>query len=146
MLADTGREEDVSIRAVAERVGVTPPSIYLHFADKDALIDAVVVDAFTDLHESMNAAAADLTDVVAALANQGRAYIAFARSRPEHYRLMFMRRPGHDLEMPTAAEITAVAALSSVIETLRVAQERGVIAADDDPIRVALTLWAAVHG
>jgi AcrR family transcriptional regulator len=146
MLADTGREEDVSIRAVAERVGITPPSIYLHFADKDALLDAVVVDAFTDLHEAMDAAAADLTDVLAALAAQGRAYIAFARSRPEHYRLMFMRRPGHDLEMPTAAEITAVAALSSVIDTLRVAQQRGIVDPGDDPIRVAFTLWSAVHG
>src|SRR4051794_40170024 len=146
MLADTGREEDVSIRAVAERVGVTPPSIYLHFADKDALLDAVVVDAFTDLHEAVDKAAADATDVVAALAAQGRAYVAFARSRPEHYRLMFMRRPDHDLEMPTEAEITAVAGLSSIIDTLRVAQQRGVIDADDDPIRIALTLWSAVHG
>jgi AcrR family transcriptional regulator len=146
MLADTGREEDVSIRAVAERVGVTPPSIYLHFADKDALLDAVVVDAFTDLHEVMDKAAADATDVVAALAAQGRAFISFARSRPEHYRLMFMRRPDHDLEMPTEAEISAVAGLSSVIDTVRVAQQRGVVDPGDDPVRIAFTLWSAVHG
>ena len=146
LLAETGREEDVSIRAVAERVGVTSPSIYLHFADKDTLLDAVCVDAFVDLHEAMAAAGAGTDDVVAALAAQGRAYIAFARSRPEHYRLMFMRRPDHDLEMPTEAEITAVAGLSTVIDTLRVAKQRGVIGVDDDPTRVALAMWAAVHG
>ena len=33
----------MSIRAVAERVGVSTPSIYLHFADKDALLDADAV-------------------------------------------------------------------------------------------------------
>jgi len=147
LLAESGREDEVSIRAVADRVGVTPPSIYLHYADKDALLDAVCVEAFTDMHEAMAAAGAGAhDDPVAALAAQGRAYIAFARSRPEHYRLMFMRRPGHDLEMPTEAEITATAGLSSVIETLRVAQEKGVIDAHEDPIRVALTLWSAVHG
>jgi AcrR family transcriptional regulator len=146
LLAETGREEDVSIRAVAERVGVTPPSIYLHFADKDALLDEVCVEAFADLHESMSAAAASSDDPLAALAAQGQAYVAFARSRPEHYRLMFMRRPDHDLEMPTEAEITAVAGLSSVIDTVRLAQQRGVIAPDDDPVQVALSLWAAVHG
>jgi hypothetical protein len=59
---------------------------------------------------------------------------------------MFMRRPDHDLEMPTEAEVTAVAGLSSVIDTLRTAQQSGVIGADDDPVRVALTLWTAVHG
>ena len=147
LLAESGREDDVSIRAVADRVGVTPPSIYLHFADKDALLDAVCVEAFTDLHESMAAAGAGAQDdVVAALAAQGRAYIAFARSRPEHYRLMFMRRPGHDLEMPTEAEVSAVAGLSTVIDTLRIAQQQGILARDDDPVRVALTLWSAVHG
>jgi AcrR family transcriptional regulator len=41
LLLETGHAKDVSIRSVAQRVGVTPPSIYLHFADKDALLDAV---------------------------------------------------------------------------------------------------------
>lgn len=147
LLAESGREDDVSIRAVADRVGVTPPSIYIHFADKDALLDAVCVEAFMNMHEAMAAAGAGAhEDPLGALAAQGRAYIAFARSRPEHYRLMFMRRPGHDLEMPTEAEISAVAGLSTVIDTVRVAQEQGVLPVDDDPARVALTLWSAVHG
>ena len=146
LLSETGREEEVSIRAVAERVGVTPPSIYLHFADKDALLDAVCLDAFTDFHEVMEQAAASADDAVAALRAQGQAYLDFALSRPEHYRLMFMRRPGHDLEMPTEAEVTAVAGLSSVIDTLRRAQAEGLVDDDDDPIRIAMSLWAAVHG
>jgi AcrR family transcriptional regulator len=145
LLAETGREEEVSIRAVAERVGVTPPSIYLHFADKDALLDAVCIEAFTDFDETMRAAAAGEDDALDALRALGRAYVDFARSRPEHYRLMFMRRPGAGVEEPTEAEITAVAGLSSVIDTVRLAQERGVLA-DDDPVRLALTLWAGVHG
>jgi AcrR family transcriptional regulator len=147
LLAESGREDDVSIRAVAERVGVTPPSIYIHFADKDALLDAVCVEAFSDMHEAMASAGKDArSDPVAALTAQGLAYIAFARSRPEHYRLMFMRRPGHELEMPSEAEVSAVAGLSPVIDTVRTAQQRGLLAPDDDPIRVALTLWSAVHG
>jgi AcrR family transcriptional regulator len=146
LLTETGREEDVSIRAVAERVGVTSPSIYLHFADKDALLDAVCLDAFIDFHEAMQRAAKSSDDPVEAIAAQGRAYLEFALSRPEHYRLMFMRRPDHDLEMPTEAEVAAVAGLSSVIDSVRLAQEQGAIDPADDPVRVALTLWAGVHG
>ena len=41
LLIRTGDMEQVSIRAVADEVGVTPPSIYLHFADKLELIFAV---------------------------------------------------------------------------------------------------------
>jgi hypothetical protein len=33
---ETGNEDAVSIRAIADAVGVTPPSIYLHFLDKEA--------------------------------------------------------------------------------------------------------------
>jgi AcrR family transcriptional regulator len=146
LLTETGREEDVSIRAVAERVGVTPPSIYLHFDDKDALLDAVCLDAFIDFHEAMQRAANSSDDPLEAIAAQGRAYLGFALSRPEHYRLMFMRRPDHDLEMPTEAEVAAVAGLSSVIDSVRLAQARGAIDPDDDPVRVALTLWAGAHG
>lgn len=144
LLAETGREDDVSIRAVAERIGVTPPSIYLHFADKDALLDAVCLEVFADLHDAMESAAGDRADIEKSLRAQGRAYVEFALGRPEHYRLMFMRRPGHDLEMPTEAELSAVAGLGSVIDTLVVAKDRGLL--DDDPNRVAFTLWASVHG
>jgi len=41
LLRETGDQEAVSIRAVADAVGVTPPSIYLHFADKTDLIFAI---------------------------------------------------------------------------------------------------------
>ena len=46
LLLETGHAKAVSIRSVAKRVGVTPPSIYLHFADKDALLDAVCARYF----------------------------------------------------------------------------------------------------
>ena len=53
LLLDTGHAKAVSIRSVAERVGVTPPSIYLHFQDKDALLDAVCARYFDKLDEEM---------------------------------------------------------------------------------------------
>jgi AcrR family transcriptional regulator len=37
LLIEKGHPDAVSIRAVAARVGVSPPAIYLHFADKDEL-------------------------------------------------------------------------------------------------------------
>ena len=57
LLLKTGHAKDVSIRSVAQRVGVTPPSIYLHFADKDALMDAVCARYFEKLDEEMQSAA-----------------------------------------------------------------------------------------
>src|SRR5690349_6027368 len=58
LLLETGHAKAVSIRSVAQRVGVTPPSIYLHFADKDALLDAVCARYFEKLDEEMQRVAA----------------------------------------------------------------------------------------
>jgi AcrR family transcriptional regulator len=40
LLLETAHARAVSIRSVAQRVGITLPSIYLHFEDKNALLDA----------------------------------------------------------------------------------------------------------
>lgn len=53
LLLETGQAKAVSIRSVAQRVGVTSPSIYLHIADKDALLDAVCARYFEKLDAEM---------------------------------------------------------------------------------------------
>src|SRR6478735_11585262 len=55
-------------------VGVTPPSIYLHFTDKDALLDAVCAQYFEKLDEEMQRAAMDQPSSIEVLRAQGLAY------------------------------------------------------------------------
>ncbi|MGV0801456.1 TetR/AcrR family transcriptional regulator, partial [Mycolicibacterium elephantis] len=101
LLLETGNAKAVSIRSVAQRVGVTPPSIYLHFADKDALLDAVCVRYFEKLDEEMQGLAADAPSAIEVLRAQGLAYIRFAVKTPELYRIATMGegRPGSDVDM-----------------------------------------------
>jgi AcrR family transcriptional regulator len=61
-LVETADESAVSIRAIAGRVGVTPPSIYRHFADKDSLMMAVCQSVFARLDDALELAARDTTD------------------------------------------------------------------------------------
>ena len=86
LLLETGHARSVSIRSVAQRVGVTPPSIYLHFADKDALMDAVCARYFEKLDPEMRRLATLHTSPVEVLRAQGRAYVRFAVQTPELYR------------------------------------------------------------
>jgi AcrR family transcriptional regulator len=93
LLDETNDEAAVSIRAIAERVGVTPPSIYRHFTDKDEMLSAVCADVFTQLAEGIAKAVADARTPLDALAGAGRCYVDFGLQHPEHYRLVFMRPP-----------------------------------------------------
>lgn len=93
LLDETNDETAVSIRAIAERVGVTPPSIYRHFEDKEAMLVAVCGDVFVQLTEGIASAVEAAKSPLDALAEAGRCYVEFGLAHPEHYRLVFMRPP-----------------------------------------------------
>ena len=82
LLAETGSEDAVSLRAVAARVGVSTPSIYLHFADKQALLDAVCAQVFAALDEQLEAAAESAASPFEALRLAGMAYVDIRGREP----------------------------------------------------------------
>ena len=141
LLLETGDAKAVSIRSVAQRVGVTPPSIYLHFADKDALLDAVCARYFEKLDEQMQPVAADQPSPVEVLRAQGLAYVRFALQTPELYRIATMGegRPGSDVDMMLNS--SAFLHLRASVEAL-IAE--GTYPPGDPT--VALELWTAAHG
>src|SRR6266545_2557125 len=83
LLLATGSAEAVSIRAVADAVGVTAPSIYRHFPDKTTLIFEVCERHFNELDKQIDEAVAGTTDPVKRLQARGIAYVRFGRDNPE---------------------------------------------------------------
>jgi AcrR family transcriptional regulator len=125
---------------------VTPPSIYLHFPDKEALLDSVCVEVFTRLDAAMEAAAEGAETPFEGLRERGLAYVRFAVENPEHYRLVLMRR--HDLGIgpDNIEQLAAQGAFAHIVDSVRACQEIGVFVAGEDPTQVALALWSAAHG
>jgi len=142
ILAQHGSADAVSIRAVAAHAGVTPPSIYLHFADKDALLDAVAADLFAHIGEAMRVAAEGVEHPLERLRRQGLACVRFARENAEVYRLamMSMRTEAGD-----ADEVIGTSAFQQITATIRDCMDAGIFA-EGDPLPIALELWAAAHG
>ncbi|BDE15991.1 TetR family transcriptional regulator [Mycobacterium kiyosense] len=142
LLLETGRARAVSIRSVAERVGITSPSIYLHFKDKDALLDAVCVRHLDQLDEEMVRAADGQPDSMAALRAQGLAYVRYALQAPELYRLATVsaERTGG-----VVADAMQRAVFRHVRATVQKLIDEGVFRADS-PGAVALALMTAAHG
>jgi AcrR family transcriptional regulator len=82
----------VSMRKIARRIGYTPMSIYLHFADKDDLLDCVCERAFVDLYRRHEQVDADSGDASERLKGGMRTFIDFALQNPSYYRATFIRR------------------------------------------------------
>jgi AcrR family transcriptional regulator len=141
LLASATSVDDVSIRAVAEAVGVTPPSIYLHFADKNDLIAAVVADVFAELDAAMLEAGAQADGPMDKLRNYGMAYVRFAVDHPEHYRLAAM----DPCPRPDVDEVLAHSAFEHFNATVVECIDAGIFPAGD-PLPITLDLWSAAHG
>jgi AcrR family transcriptional regulator len=141
LLATSANADAMSIRAVADAVGVTAPSIYLHFADKDDLLSAVVVDVFAELDSAMLAAADGLSLPMERMQAFGLAYVKFAVSHPEHYRIALLD-PG---PRPNVDEVLATSAFEHFNETVKQCMDAGIFAAGD-PVPITLELWTAAHG
>jgi AcrR family transcriptional regulator len=149
LIERAGSCEGVSLRAVAKEVGIAAPSVYPHFADRDALLLAVLQRLFDELIAFRTAA----EDAVAV--NGGGAWdrlkagvfatVRFGLERPGHYRMLFEGRVIPSLSDPMAAAFgrpiqLRVAAL--IREILEDAPGREPPDAD----RLALLLWAGTHG
>jgi AcrR family transcriptional regulator len=143
LLARTGNADAVSIREIGRLVGVSAPSIYRHFADKNALIDAVVAQVFENLDAAMDAADDPAQSPMTRLRAQGMAYVRFALDYPEQYRLAFLSTTS-DGPSPVD-QVLSSGAVVRFTQTVLEAIDSGIIT-PGDPLPVVLELWAAAHG
>ncbi len=150
LLLRTGDESAVSVRAVAGEVGVTPPSIYLHFADKNELLFeccSTLLDELTGTVLHATGEHADPQDRLRAAAHQ---LVAFGLENPEPYRILFMS-PHHqvpgDFDLDTYGGTRAFRALVALV-----AEAMGSPVTDDIHVRgsreavAAMGMLVAVHG
>ncbi len=84
---------EVSLRQVADRLGVSQPAMYRHFSDKGALLAEVAKRADHEIDQAMAAAMQDKPDPFEAMRAGGRAYVGWAYAHPNLFRLMSSRIP-----------------------------------------------------
>jgi len=145
LLLDTGRESALSVRAIADAVGVSPPSIYLHFADRDELVLAVCERHFQAFEECLLAAIQGVADPVQRIRRMSEAYIRFGLEHPEPYRIMFMGSPVDGAEEFSQEKLAAACGFDHVLAAVQEAIDAGRFRIDDAFLGATL-LWSTVHG
>ena len=151
-LVDAAREmirtsglAQLSLRKLANELGVTAPALYAHVQDKNDLIASVAAQGFDELVSAFDAV--DASDPMDRLFEYSRCYVDMATSEPELFRVMFVFRPGAvpmpniDNELPAATT-----AWENPGEAISEAIEAGRIHPDRDPLLTAMTLWTCTHG
>ncbi|OZA05087.1 MAG: TetR family transcriptional regulator [Methylophilaceae bacterium 17-44-8] len=140
--------EAVTMREIAKRIGYSATSIYLHFADKEAVLRAICDTDFLKLATTLKEILS-IEDPVARMVAFGEGYAKFALAFPNHYRLMFMTphlpysQEQSDLQRNNA-EQDAYFQLKMVVHDVYVAG--GFKSELHDAELIAQTIWAAIHG
>jgi len=162
----------LSLRATARELKITAPAIYNYFSDRDELVTALIIDAFTSFGdwqlEARDSVPAE--DHIAQMTAIGLAYRNWAHAFPQRYQLIFGTPiPGYNgpIEKILPAAARSLSALVSVVEGLRLTGKLNVDTfpkvkpeykvsfemwktyggeADVLSLSVAMIIWARVHG
>lgn len=155
LIIDAARElfvtrgiDAVSMREIAKKINYSATTLYNHFADKEAILQAVCDEDFLKLATSMREVM-QLPDLISRIKALSHGYAMFALQNPNHYRLMFMTpRAPCNLELTSIqqgnTEQDAYAQLKSVVKD---AFDAGLFKPEmTDYELIAQTLWASTHG
>jgi AcrR family transcriptional regulator len=142
---ERGRVNDVSLRALARKLGVSPRAPYRHFKNKEELLAAVAAEGFRLWVSFVSTRLEPVKhDPLERLRVAIEAYVLFAIEHPAAFRVMYA--PYATVAESAPELLEARGASHAVMMRLIVgAQDAGVIRAGD-PMQLALGMWSAMHG
>jgi AcrR family transcriptional regulator len=129
--------DGVTMREMADALGVSSMTPYRYFKDKDAILAAVRTRAFNQFAAAMESARQT------SKAGSGNAYIEFALAHPAAYRLMF------DVSQPTFADYPDLVAAMGRARLTMGGGLRELAAAGrfkGDVELAAYVFWSTMHG
>jgi AcrR family transcriptional regulator len=121
-----GGAATLSLRAVAGAMGLTAPALYRYYGDRDALVTALIVDAFTSFASLLEAARDALPpdDHAQRLQAVCLAYRRWASTYPQRYILIF-GTPIAGYAMPTEAEAASQRSFLVLADVIGAAHQAG---------------------
>lgn len=133
----------LSMRRIAAEVAITPMAIYRHYADKDALIDALMLDGFAVWEARV--AAIRHADPLRWLEAVGDAFLDFALSEPRRYEAAFLLPARKARRFPDDFAAGRSPAASMIYERIEAARRLGLLGTAPTA-EIGLTLAALGQG
>lgn len=135
----------LSLRKVAQHVGVSHNAPYSHFPDKQSLIAAISTEGFKQLYEELDTAISLYPDDPKRQIQEGAwAYVQFAMNNTDTFKIMFSGVLEKEKEYPAFVEISSKT-FARVVDVVRACQEAGLLRAAPVEL-VAVAVWGQIHG
>ena len=135
----------LSMRSLADRVGVSRSALYHHFRNKDDLLAALAEQGFNHLNsliENQDSQALATRDRVL---NAVSGYLKFATEHAAQYDLMFGQKLWMT-ETETPFQRHAKDCFRHYVTLFESLQSKHEISHSEPPLRLAQIIWASLHG
>jgi AcrR family transcriptional regulator len=140
-----GGLEGFSMRKLAQKLGVTAPSLYRHFDSREQVLLEVVREAYQRLAQQLHRALQGRTPAER-FELAGDAYLEFALSNPRLYDVLYAPPDQMGWErLPEEVEVQVCAVGQFWTDRVRECMEAGILRKADTG-DVGMTLWAHAHG
>lgn len=136
--------EGLSLRDIAAQVGITPMAIYRHFDGKDALVDALVLDALGEWSAIVEALP-QVGEGLAQLERGSDAFLDFALERPRRFEAAFLVHSRHARRYPDDFVAGRSPAGNVQLRIIEKAMADGLLEASS-PIEIMMTNSALSQG
>jgi AcrR family transcriptional regulator len=150
MITEVGVEA-LSLRKLAERIGVSRTAAYHHFKDKNDLLSAIAVQGFTSwqTHADQIFTTNELSDREKYKAFV-HFYVRFDSKNAAIYKLMFggtlwKKKEGKPGSSPSLIDV-AYPSFQYQVEMTEVWQTKGILPKSQNSLRLAQVTWATLHG
>ena len=150
MIGEQGIEA-LSLRKLAERIGVSRTAAYHHFKDKNDLLSAIAAQGFT-LWQTQ----AEEIFTNSALSDKEKYqqfvhyYVQFATQNAAIYKLMFgstlWKKETENQQTSQALIDVAYPSFQFQVEMTKTWQEKGISPKSESSLRLAQVTWATLHG
>jgi AcrR family transcriptional regulator len=133
----------LSLRRIAQQSGMSPMALYRHFADKDALLDALMDDGLAAWEERVRAIRARAP--LAWLEQLTEAFLSFALEEPHRFDAAFFLPAPKARRYPDDFAAGRSPVISMTVLRIEQAKAEGLLG-DRDSVDIALTLSALAQG
>ena len=142
-LFDQNGVEGISMRRIADKVGITPMAIYKHYPDKDALLNALMLDGFAAWEARVEKIGAP--EPLDWLRQMGEAFLDFALSQPRRYEAAFLLKASAARRYPGDFVAGRSPVISKMMAHIEDAKRRGLMG-DIPAIDITISFTALVQG
>lgn len=147
-ILQSSEPDSLSMRRLAEDIGVSRSAAYHHFEDKNALLCAIAEDGFLQqaaLQKEMLQNDAP-TNPVQRFEQLTLAYVSFAVENPRQYALMYGGDIWKSKSVTPSLKAAANHSFKHWLAEVERLQQLDLMQADIEPLRLAQVTWAMLHG